>query len=177
MTGYMSGICEENDRSCLPGVEKLRAPPWPLTRAAPLRNSKIKGLAELNLYMAAQDFDISEENKKMELLSLEGKQKQFLGIVPLSRRCHIMRMIPKDFTAAFPAYCMPVHGGSAAFYFPELPMGLIEKSPDIVNMVSFVRCSCFTRFSVLSKIRDMEPIQFFGKAKSQAQLRYDMDTF
>ena len=55
-------------------------------------------------------------------------------------------------------------------------MNKIEKSPDVVNMVTFVMCSCFTKYSALSGRKDLEPIQFFGKAMSQAQLKENMDT-
>ena len=78
---------------------------------------------------------MSGEGLRKKNLKEEEKQKYFLRIMSLFTRCHVMRVIPQEFSAAFAAFCMPAHGGFAAFYFPELPLRIIERSPDIVNVV------------------------------------------
>ena len=93
-------------------------------------------MTELCYYMAKHDYTFSAERYRNDSFDIQTKLEKYKGIVPLSSKCHVMRVTPQDFSAAFPVYVMLAW--FATFYFPEVPLRMISGSTGVVNAATFV---------------------------------------
>ena len=132
-------------------------------------------MTEQCFYVAEHECTFSAENYRNEVFDIKTNLDKYKGTVLLSSKCHVMRVTPQDFSATFPAYVMPAYGCFATFSFPEMPLRMISGSTDVVNTATFVKGTCLMKYSVFSRIGDLESMHFFGEAKTKPLFKDEVE--
>jgi hypothetical protein len=129
-------------------------------------------ITELTMYLLHQDAEITGDFAIKLELGPEQWHELYMGVLPLSVRCFIMRVNVQDFIRALVVYGIISHGVFPTFYYPESPLRFVIHALEEVSFCTMISGVAMVKNSQqITRLRQVPTIHFFGPVKTVPQMK------